>query len=271
MPHAQKNIGEYMRQAFIQLALVFAFLTQPLAAGAEQKANPSLLIGMPEWCPYTCTDEKNPGIMVEIARDIFKSHGIDPDFRVYDNWKRLLYDGRKGRVDAVLAVAPNEAPALIFPSEMMADAIITFFIRADEDWTFRNVQSFDGKVVISYDNVDYGPTIQPYIDDYKNDRSRVELATGETEEVLMRRMAAGRGDIYLEDRYVGLYMIKNQGLTDKVKEARSHRDPDRVAMGMAFSPKFKHATDYSELIDEGIRKMREDGSLQRIIERYVNE
>jgi polar amino acid transport system substrate-binding protein len=257
-----------MRQS-VSRAIIVAFLVLHSAASiAAEKA--ILQIGMPEWCPYTCADEANPGILVEVTKQILESHGITPQFRIYDNWKRLVYEGRKGRVDAVLAIAPNEEPALIYPAETMADMTVAFFVRAEDDWTFRGIQSFDGKVVVAYDNVDYGPTIQPYVDEYKNNRSRIELATGETEEVLIRKIAAGRGDIYLEDKYVGLYMIQHEGLKDKIKEALNTRELEPLGMGIGFSPKFLHAQAYADIIDQGIQTMRDNGSLDAIITRYLS-
>lgn len=253
--------------------LVLLFLLQPAAAfSAEEKTPVSterFLIGMPEWCPYTCDDPNMPGILVELAKKVFEARGITPEFRIYDNWKRLIYEGRKGRVDAVMAIGPSEEPALIYPTESMADIFISFFVRANDPWQFDGTKSFENKVLLVYDNVDYGPHIQPYVDEHKNDRTRIELATGETEEVVIHKLAAGRGDIYLEDKHVALFMIKNEGLGGKVKLSPRTDMPESIPIGIGFSPHFKHANDYTDMIDAAMKEMKQNGEYQAIINRYI--
>jgi polar amino acid transport system substrate-binding protein len=250
--------------------IAFLLLLQPAgASAAEMNTENRFLIGMPEWCPYTCDDPEKPGILVELTKKIFEKKGITPEFRIYDNWKRLVYEGRKGRVDAVLAIGPNEEPSLSYPDESMVDVFISFFVRAGDPWKYIDNSSFENKVLLVYDNVDYGPRLQPYIDEHKNDRSRIELATGETEEVVIHKLAAGRGDIYLEDKHVALYMIKNEGLQGKVKMAPRATKPYPVGLGLGFSPAFKNARDYSRVVDEGIKELEKSGERETIIHRYI--
>lgn len=243
------------------MLLLFA----PLAVQAE-----TLRIGMPEWCPYTCTDPAKPGIMVEITRDILKAQGIDAEFTVYENWNRLVHDSKKGRkIDALLAVGPTEVPELVYPESPMVEVLISFFVRRGYAWNFTGPESFEGQVVLGFENIDYGPVIQPYIDVHKNDRSRVELATGETEEVFLHKVAKNRGDIYLEDKNVGLYMIKNEGLGDKIVLGQRADTPKPLPLSIGFSPKLAKAQTYAKIISDGTDTLKAGDGYQALLNRYI--
>lgn len=245
--------------------VLFLLMLQP----ATVLAAAPLRIGMPEWCPYTCADKEKPGILVEMTRKALDAHGIKADFVIYDNWSRLLYDGKKGKVDAVLAVGKDEAPYLVFPEVPQVGYATAFFVRADDNWAYKGVKSFKGKVLLAFDNVDYGGEIQEYVTKYKADRTRIELATGETEEVVINKLAKERGDIYIEEENVGLFMIKSLGLTGKVKLAKRTDKPEQLFMGIGFSPKLIEAQKYARLVSDSTDTMHKDGTHKAIADRYI--
>lgn len=248
-----------------RLWLACLCLFAPSLAHAEK-----VLIGMPEWCPYTCEDPERPGLMVELTRDILKAQGIEAEFEIYENWNRLVYDARKGRkIDALLATSAAEVPELVYPEESMIDVLISFFIRSDSPWRYTGPESFEGHLLLGFENLYYGAKIQPYIEANKHDRTKVELATGETEEVFMNKVAHGRGDIYLEDKNVGLYMIKHEGLAGRIKLASGSAPIDPLPLSVGFSPKRSKASEYARFLSEGVRQAKKDGTYDRLIKQYI--
>lgn len=254
-----------MRRSGSFVAAAIAAFSAVCLSPVEVRAG-SISLRADQWCPYNCTpDAERPGYVVEIARQAFAPAQIQVDYALL-NWARSIEDARAGHFDGIIGALQADAPDFVFPSEPVGMTTDGFAVRKGTAFHVDGPKSFDGKVIGAIISYAYTSEVQSYIESNKDDRSKVQLTSGEDALAQnLKKLAAGRLDIVVDDANVLARAIKLAGLEDRLTIA-DHGTP--VPIYIAFSPASPKARDYAALLTAGILRMRASGQLADILARY---
>lgn len=246
--------------AFVAAALTLMSSATPLRADV-------LSLRADEWCPYNCAPGSDrPGYMIEIAQEVFGRAGYQVDYQVL-NWMRSIAETRSGRYSAIVGAITNEAPDFIFPSEAMGMISDGFAIREGSDFRYKGLGSLEGHTIGVIRGYEYYEGINAYIKKHINDRTRVQVTSGDDAlEQNLKKLAAGRIDIVIDDQNVLNLAIQELGLSDRLEVADN--DGTLKPAHIAFSPADDKAPEYAAILATGINDLRASGRLDEILKRY---
>ncbi|HEY9032386.1 MAG TPA: transporter substrate-binding domain-containing protein [Pseudomonadales bacterium] len=219
------------------------------------------------WYPYNGQpDALQPGYMIEIARQIFAEQGLALDYRLL-NWERSLAGVREGTIDCVVGAYKSDAPDLLFPEHSFGLDTIGFFAAgAASDWRYEDMRSLYNKRIGVIASYSYGSEIDRFVAD-NADSHWVHTARGN--QPLQRNiqmLLAGRLDLLIESVVVMQATLAAMGLSGSVHEVDRLDAADPLYI--ACSPAVAAGADYIRILDEGMRRLRESGELERILSRY---
>ena len=190
----------------------------------------TLVIAGDIWCPVNCQPgSERPGILVELAQEIFAEAGIEVQYKAL-NWARTLQMVRRGELNAAVGAGVEDAPDFLYGATPVASSRSCFFTRQDSTWRFTGTAS-------------------------------LALNIG--------KLMHGRVDVVLENAWVMQAMqamLATQGRVGELREAGC-RAPD-VPIYLAFSPVLESSPRYVALFEQGLQRYRANGRLQALLAAY---
>lgn len=218
-----------------------------------------------DWCPYSCEGGKGPqGYMVDIAQTVFEGAGHKVQYEVVA-WSRAVDEGRKGVIEGIVGAITSDAEGFVFPTAEMAVSMNCFYVKSDNAWKWTNIDSLKNVTLGAVQDYSYEEAIDAHIK--ADGGKKVKLLTGdETTRRNLEKLIAGRLDVMLEEPGVAVYNISKLKMTDKVKAAGCTDKRDRLFI--AFSPSNPKSKEYAKILSDGIEKLRKDGKLQPILDKY---
>ncbi|MGB9802103.1 MAG: substrate-binding periplasmic protein, partial [Arcobacter sp.] len=205
------------------------------------------------------------GYVGDLLVEAMKARGHKVEF-VEVSYTRGLELVREGKLDGTMACFREEAPDFIFPDFPLGKSNSTFFTLKDSSWKYTGTQSLKQATMIGvidgYDYVD--PTVMEYLNTKPNN---VLAMKGEKPlERLLEMLLSGRITTIIEDKSVLEYKITQMGKSDLVKV--SGVTDSVIDVFASFSPKIKNSKEYAKILSEETIKMRKDGRLQVLLEKY---
>lgn len=228
----------------------------------------TLKIATDEWCPYDCIPAQNDGrvgYLGDLLVETMKARGHKVEF-VEVSYTRGLELVREGKLDGTMACFKEEAPDFIFPDFSLGKSNSTFFTFIDSSWEYTGTKSLEqAKMIGIIDGYDY---VDPIVMEYLNKKpSNVLAIKGEKPlERLLEMLINGRITTIIEDKSVLEYKITQMGKEGLVKVSGITDAVIDVYSG--FSPKIKKSKEYAKILSEETIKMREDGRLQLLLNKY---
>ena len=251
----------YYRLAGI-IFLSSALFLPGAVAGADQ-----IVLAADRWCPINCEpDSTEPGIMVEIAREIFSQAGHRVEYRLMP-WARAIKEAREGNITGIIGAFEGDAPDFIFPDrELLMVSGNVFFVSRESDWDYKDTTSLSDIILGAILEYDYGETINSYIKTHL-DSKQVQLISGNDPlERNISKLLRGRVDVLIEASPVFWYTASKMGVKDKLRSAGEASAPEKCFI--AFSPAIEKSEEYAKILSDGIEKLRESGKLQEILDKY---
>lgn len=233
----------------------------PLSGSAQ--AAETMTLRADSWCPYNCDPKSDkPGYVVEMAKAIFEGKGVTVDYQV-EPWTRALDAVRAGTYHGAIGAARGDAPDLVFPSLPIGMNEFTLAVPKGKAFKWEGVASLKGKKLGAIQGYDYDPEINDYI---KANKDGVDLITGDDAvEKNIRKLAAGRTDAFLENAAVVKYTAAQLGMADKFDYVDlGKKDP----LFIGFTPAKPEGKKYAEMLQAGVKELRESGKLKAILEKY---
>ncbi|MBC9249558.1 hypothetical protein A9179_04615 [Pseudomonas alcaligenes] len=241
-----------------RFALALALLPACLARAGEE-----IVLASPAyWCPFSCTaGSVREGFTVEIIRTIFARHGI-PVRLVNENYSRALNDVRSGRYTASPSTLRDEAPDFVYPEEAVSSNRFCFYTRASDDWRYHGVQSLATRNTGIIQGYSYGAELDAYI---RQHGQVFQLHAGnDLTERLLKQLLLKRFDTFVEEENLVAY-TQHQQPQEGIRKAGCIGG---TLAYMAIGPGHPQAQEYARLFSEGMREIRANGVLQRILARY---
>jgi polar amino acid transport system substrate-binding protein len=92
------------------------------------------------------TTEKPSGILIDITNKIYaKDYDIE---YIMQPWSRAIKNVSVGNIDALLGVAKNEAPNLVFPPSALFSQRFCFYTNVDDNWHYQGLTSLVNRTIL---------------------------------------------------------------------------------------------------------------------------
>lgn len=210
-------------------------------------------------------DAPAPGFGIEIANRIWRAAGHQLDYRLM-SWGRALEAVRQGEADCVIGAYVEDAPDFLFPQEPLGSDRVYAYVRKGDNWRFTGVASLDQRSVAVINDYSYGKRLDAWLADPAH-AAGIQFAYGESAlEGNIRKLLAGRVDVLFESPMVMDSALSRLGLAQQVEVAGE--GAPLTDFYMACTSADPRAAGWLTILDQGIRKMRADGELARILARY---
>jgi polar amino acid transport system substrate-binding protein len=245
----------------------------PLEAADYQpdSSDCQLTMGYEAWEPYQYRDVGDivRGLDVEIAEAVAGTMNCSLSFE-QGTWVELLEDLEAGDIDFVMGASRTPARvAYAYFSDPYRDEQFVLFVRSDDAHKYRDdtLQSFveEGNRVGIVNEYFYGDSARDliYHDDYSEQFNGALMA-----EFNLVRLLDENIDGFLEDRAVGLSMIRRKGLHDYIEPSSIELEANDVFI--MFS---RESVDESrvESFNDALDQLQESGDYDTIMQRYLEE
>lgn len=219
--------------------------------------------------PFTGEGGDVPGAVTELAQAALQTSGYAIEYRVQP-WNRCLEAVRAGRADLALCAVPAEAPDLVFPAEPVAFSRRRLFVlrgsKLDRSgWRCNGPDSMGGLRLVVPQAYDLGPAWNSYAERARRSGTLLEVGGENPIERQISALELGRADVALANAEVvawHLRRVRREGLLVPVG------DVGREPLFVAVSPAREDARVLAERLDVGLRRLRHDGTQERIRKRY---
>jgi polar amino acid transport system substrate-binding protein len=220
------------------------------------------------WPPYNADPASDhPGYAVEVLKAIFTPLGHTIDYQTMP-WTRAVEAATSGKIDAIIGASTSDAPACLYPSESMGTINNIFLVKKGSPWKFSGVDSLKKIKLAVIDGYSYDDNgaIDTYIKAGADPDVQVMTGDGSLERNI-KKLQAGRVDAVIENDIVVTATLKQMGVEpvefDNAGQANASKD-----LFVAFAPGKDNTKQYAAQWDEGIKKLRASGELQKITDRY---
>lgn len=203
------------------------------------------------------------GFVTAIVREVFARMEHPITITVYP-FARSLEMVKYGEADAIFTAAKNpEREAFAdFPREVLVDQQMSFFVHANSSIVFNGDLRKFGRyrigVIIGYR---YGAVFDEAVS--TGILPNIQKVTNQ--EGNAKKLAAGRIDVWMCNREQAFSVIRRLGLSETIKELTPAVQV--IPTYLAFSKK-RNLGDLGERFSRELRKMKEDGTYDRIIADY---
>lgn len=254
-------VAQRKRDSFI-FALISAVFFWYAPAPAQ-----TITLAADEWPPFnTRLSHLGEGYIVDAARKIFEPQGYTV---VYENmpWKRALEMTKAGKIDGAIGASKNDGIGLIFPTEELARTKMAFYVRRGNPWRFTERSSVSQVTIGAIAGYDYRNWLNTYINNNRDNFTKVQVITGD--EPLKRnltKLILERIDVVVDNEAVIQYVAKKIGISEKIACAGHDSEPSMLYI--AFSPHNPQSPKYAEMLSQGIIRLRENGELKKILDKY---
>lgn len=244
--------------------LIFAGLGfGPSTAAAQQKIS----VYGDKWYPYnTDPQSPKPGYVVEMLRAIYGAQHLTLDYQELP-WTRCVALANNGTINAGLGALKSSDKSLLYPAEPCGGCIMTIYTLAGSAWHFNGVPSLASTNLACIADYNYTPEIDAYLLQNKGDSTKVTVISGDgalTQAIHM--LQKGRVGAVVEDKNVFSAQLDTLGL--KASDFSGTPAGPVVYCYIAFSPVRPDSKTYAAMWDQGVQRMRKDGTLAALLAKY---
>lgn len=242
---------------FVSIGLVLLLVSRGLSA------EPLEVVTL-QYPPYQYEEAgKLKGFVASIVTEVFKRMKQPINIKVYPfaNAIRMI---EHGHADAIFTAAKNsEREAFAdFPREVLIDQTMSLFVNTNSSLAFdgdlSKLRQYRFGVINGYR---YGDVF----DDAVQDGTLPNIDETNSPESNARKLVAGRIDLWMSNREQAQFTIRRLGLSATIKELKPA--VQIIPSYLAFS-KERKLGHVREEFDRELRRMKGDGSYDRIIAEY---
>jgi polar amino acid transport system substrate-binding protein len=244
----------------LKLILLFLLLSITLRAATVK-------VLVEHWPPWEIAYDENRtkvegGLAVELTQELLNRLNLQMELETVP-WKRALSNLEKGYADLIpfIAKSPEREQYILFSEPVYEDPIILVYSSDKfDDFSWNNLDDLDNRVVGTVRGYTYGEAWN----------SKVNSQTIITDEsvsdlVCLKKLLAGRTDFALQ--FYSVLMNLKDEISDYDKIKYSLKPLRKNVLRFGVSKKSFLASQLNE-INEELRKMKEDGTLRKILQEY---
>jgi len=243
---------------------VWQFALAMIAIQSSSALAGSVSILADPWCPYTCEDvQKKPGFLIEVSQAALAGTEHKVEYKIMP-WARALDEVRKGTAHGAAGATETDKEGMVF-SPSFGDSQTCFYAKPDLAWKYEGPESL-AKVslgaIVGYTYSD----IDAYIEKNKSNADKVQLLGGDSPlPQSLKKLEAGRVQVFVEDKNVVDYFYANQGKKNPF-EAKGCLPASAVYV--AFGEKNKDTAAITKALNDGYKKIQASGDLKKILDKY---
>lgn len=221
------------------------------------------------YMPYTgIPDSEHPGFMIEMVKKILEKAGHTVVYKQLP-WDEAMSQAKNGDISAIIGASKVDLPDFIFPEVEQGSAQGVFYINAITTWKFTGLPSLEKICLGVINNYNY-TDIQDYIKSNRSKSARIRMFSDtDALEKMVTALTENKIQAFVEDQNVMREFLKTYPNADKIIEAGRLRTTTKLYA--AFSPKRADGQELANLISEGTKQMRADGSLKKLLAQYQVE
>jgi polar amino acid transport system substrate-binding protein len=181
------------------------------AAAFRLDAAETITIVADSWPPYVFEENGEfKGFDYETAKEVFARLGYRVELKLLP-WKRCLWMVESGQADAVLdaSITDERKKTMLFPDEKISDSASVLFYLRGKNFRFSELRDLRGLRIGTILGYMYSKEIAEA--DYFVKEPVVDIIQN------MRKLESGRIDLFISNRYVGLYSIRKAGFKGKIE------------------------------------------------------
>jgi polar amino acid transport system substrate-binding protein len=202
------------------------------------------------------------GAAVEIVKAVLSDMGYTATVEVLP-WSRSLNLVKEGKADAIFTAYknPEREGFLDFGREVLIPQVVSLYIKADSGKTFNgDVKELIGQRIGIMNTISYGQTFDRAKDELGLKTERVESL-----DLNFKKLAAGRLDYVISNRYSAQVEIDALGLEKDVKELVV---PVEVMPSFIAFSKAKKLEGLRDKFDVTLRELKKSGRYYKILEKF---
>lgn len=256
---------------FIVLSLLTACVSAPVppsvspsapepSPSASAQENTVLTLATLEWPPYVGEQLPGKGFTTAIVTEAFKRAGYEVKIS-FMPWARVIQEVQAGKYDAAYPEYYSEERLQNFwLSEAFATGPLGFYKRKADPisyTTLKDLQPYRIGVVLGYVNT-------PEFDAAEY----LQKEAVNSDEQNLRKLLLGRIDLAVIDQFVAEYLIKT--LIPEGADTLEFMNPPlkEQPLHVIFARQVAGSEEKLQAFNAALKTMREDGTLDRILEEY---
>ena len=203
------------------------------------------------------------GIRVEIMTELFKRMGYKYEPEIMP-WARAIVMIKAGKADGICSIwyKPEREEFLYYPKFPYVLEVQAIYQPAGtKEILYASLNDFKGLRVGTIRGFSFPKEFM--------ESSLFEIQTVATDKQNFKKLAVGRLDVVISDSIVGDYVIKQEGLQDRVYRNRYNYNEGFWGY-LAFSKKLPHGEFISEEYDRVMKDLVREGFYSNVFLKYLN-
>ena len=219
-----------------------------------------------EFPPYLSASLKDNGYISRIIKESFRLEGIEVVFTYYP-WKRSYEMVRKGEADATpFWVKTAERERLFFLSSPIETTHYGYFYLKKNKFSQRTPDQLKALKIGITNGYSYGLTF-----DTAKKNHQLIIDSAPTDEVNLKKLLAGRIDLFAADLMLGQYLIKTTLSTTEASQVEPYPRPFASENGyLLISRNTPFAREIAVRFNSGLKKLKQSGAYAKILSEAKN-
>ena len=219
-----------------------------------------------EWYPVNGGEKSaQPGYMIEIAKEILMKNGHSLDYQTLP-WVGSIAMVRKGTYDCVVGADASDAPDFLFSKNTWGKIKPVMYVKQGDTWRYGGIPSLSNKQLGIIGSYAYSDELDQYIANHKDSHKVQEVKADKALRQNIGKLLSGRIDVLVEFDLIMEAKLAELNFSDKVIAAGDVTQGE--SLYIACGPNKASSAKYIELFSNGLTKMRENGQLQSILDKY---
>lgn len=214
--------------------------------------------------PFVLPDRGNPGISVEIVRDVFNLVGLDVK-PVFQSYQRIKEEVKRGRLDGAAAMPKGEIG--LYYSEPSIAYNNVAIVRRQDNIVIRNIDDLPGHRIVAWQNAHdhLGGRFQELFGAHIRADYRSQYYDLFDQTAQVRMFWSGRADIIVIDDTIFDYMTSTMvdDFDTKMPLERHRIFGGPTVFSIAFTD-----PELRTQFNRGLAMLRAEGSIERIYQKY---
>ncbi|MBF0224328.1 MAG: transporter substrate-binding domain-containing protein [Desulfobacterales bacterium] len=245
-----------LKKKLLFLCVLFVVFISPISSFAGGKITLATL----DWEPYIGQKLENNGFVSEIVHEAYKRGG----YEVTDSflpWARVVKMAEEGKVDGYYPeYYAEELKEKYIVSDPYPGGPLGFFKLKSNDVKYSTIEDLKpyrigvvrGYVnTAAFDSADY----------LKKDEAVDDNAN-------IRKLLASRIDMFVADKYVGIYLMQQSFKNDMDKVEFMDPPLEMKDLFVCIGKQIKNSQELMDVFNKGLKSMIEDGTLKTIMQKH---
>ncbi|MCX4029531.1 transporter substrate-binding domain-containing protein [Endozoicomonas sp. SM1973] len=220
--------------------------------------------GHQSYAPFMWLEQnKIVGVGTDVAKVIFKEHGITINNDYRGPWKRCLANIKLGKTDLLVAAYKTTAREeyAVYSKVPLAKDANAIFVWKGKEFEFESIDNLKGKTVGRVIGGSLGEKIDSYFDQY--------LITERVRESHYNymKLCKGRIDFFASGLYTAPIQLAKYGFLGKIVPLEKPLNTEYLYMAISKKSKYK---DIMPMLESALEKLKAKGVVEKLVKKNID-